>query len=368
MPQTDNKYEQIVRDMTQSIYDEERKYIEEDLSKDATWIEASKIAYKFDNDSEFVGTDEEAAKAGLEMMGKFNYNISLGTIPMAVNIEKATDEEKLAFYYMMDAYDKKDISGAGTARFFKNMALDPTTYVGIGSLGWGFAGRQSASTGARLGIKQLLKESAKKYISSTMAVAATEGAMFTSADDLARQNVAVEAGMQEKIDPAQTAIAGTIGAAAGAGLVKGGEMAVKGVKAGAEQIGKLAKEGEQAMMEMAGGGIPHATEYNRLKEPIEIDGKQIGQVTTTRDGNIINIDDIEVSKSRTGKGTETLQSFMQKADDEGLIITLTSDAMRGKESQKKNRELYKKLGFTKNSGKDRIKDTTEEFYYIGKGK
>jgi hypothetical protein len=242
--------------MTQSIYDEQREYTEKELSSDATWVEASKLAYKFDNGSDFTGTDEDAAKAGLELMGKFNYNMALGTIPMAAKISDATDEEKLAFYYMMDAYDKKDISTEGTARFFKNLALDPTTYVGIGTLGWGFAGKQSASVAARTGLKALLKESAKKFIQNTTAVAATEGAMFTAADDIARQEVAVEAGVQEEYDPLQTVASGAVGSAAGAGLVKGGEQLVKGVKAGARQVGKWADEGEEAMMQAAGGGTP----------------------------------------------------------------------------------------------------------------
>ena len=247
MPLTDSQ--QIVRDMVQEIYDKEREYTEQELSKDATWVEASRMAYKYFNDSDFTGTDEEAAKAGLEMMGEFNYIISYGvnpatgkvyegTIPMAAKISGASDEQKLAFYYMMDAYDKKDISAAGVGRFFKNVGLDPTTYVGIGTLGWGFAGKAAGGQAAKAGLKEMLKQGAKKYLQSTTAVAATEGAIYSAADDIARQNVAVEAGFQEDINATQTALAAGIGAATGAGLVKGGELAVKGVKQVVKKISK----------------------------------------------------------------------------------------------------------------------------------
>ena len=260
-----DEHQQIIRDMTQSVYDEQREYTEKELGADATWIEASKIAFQHEEGGQFTGTDEDAAKYGLEMMGKFNYNMALGTIPMAAKIGEASDDEKLAFYYMMDAYDKKDISTEGTARFFKNLALDPTTYVGIGSLGWAFAGRQAASTTARTGLKAVLKESTKKYLTSTTAIAATEGAMFTAAEDVARQEVAVQAGVQEEYDPLQTVVSSAIGAVSGAGLVKGGELVAKGVKAGAKQVGRWAEEGEQAMMEAAGGGTPPI----KATEPIE---------------------------------------------------------------------------------------------------
>lgn len=106
----------------------------------------------------------------------------------------------------------------------------------------------------------------------------------------------------------------------------------------------------------------------QVKEPIyskELK-RDIGYIKTSREGDIINIDDIEVSRSGTGLGKEAIKNYMKKADKEGLIITLTSDAMRGKIGQKKNRELYKSLGFIKNSGANKRKDTTEEFYYMGK--
>lgn len=105
---------------------------------------------------------------------------------------------------------------------------------------------------------------------------------------------------------------------------------------------------------------------NEAKTDIIYQDKRIGYIKTSIKNNIINIDDIEVYKSGTQSGTNAIRDVIHKADNEGLIVTLTSDAMRGKSGQKKNRELYTKLGFIKNSGKNKRKDISEEFYYIGK--
>lgn len=99
------------------------------------------------------------------------------------------------------------------------------------------------------------------------------------------------------------------------------------------------------------------------KESISYDGKDIGYIKTTKSGNFVNIDDIQVFKQGTGQGTQAIKNVMAQAEKDGTIVTLTSDAMRGKQNQKKNRELYEKLGFVKNSGANKIKGTKEEFYY-----
>jgi len=101
-----------------------------------------------------------------------------------------------------------------------------------------------------------------------------------------------------------------------------------------------------------------------MKKDIVYNNKVIGYIKTSTYDNFINIDDIQVFKSGTGKGTETIVKTINYAKKKGLIITLTSDSMRGKATQKKNRELYQRLGFIKNSGKNKIKHTYEEFYML----
>lgn len=90
--------------------------------------------------------------------------------------------------------------------------------------------------------------------------------------------------------------------------------------------------------------------------------KIIGAVHISEYDNILHIQDIYVVKSGTGLGTKTIKALINKAKKENKLLVLTSDAMRGKNNQKLNRELYTKLGFIKNSGQNKNKLTKEEFY------
>ena len=216
---TQEEQQQIIDDMSASIYNKERTYTEDELGKDAVWIEASKAVYKHFNGSDYVGTPEELAKEGLNIMGEFNYNMTFGTATQTVKIQDADDYTKTAFYYMMDTYDKKDISKEGVGRAFKEMALDPLNYaMAIGTAGVGFFGKQAAGSAAKVGLKETLKQSAIRYMTNPVAVGATEGAAYTVADDFARQDAAVGAGYQEGYDPVQGAVAGAVGAGVGGGL------------------------------------------------------------------------------------------------------------------------------------------------------
>lgn len=227
---TDKEKQNITRDMSNKIYNDQYEVTEQELIKDPTWAEATKKAYKHLEGTDFAGSDEDLAKEGLSMMSKFNYNLVNGTINYTSKMESADDETKLAFYYMMDTYDKKDISAAGVGRAFKQMGLDPSTYIGIGTLGMGFAGKEAAGYAAKTGIKAILKKGAMNYLKNTTAVAATEGAIYGGVDDYERQKNAVGAGVQEEVNPKEVALASTIGAVAGGGLVEGGKAIGKGVK------------------------------------------------------------------------------------------------------------------------------------------
>lgn len=217
----------ITKQMADKIYNDSYSTTEEELQKDVNWIQASKDVYKQLEGVEWSGSDEDLAKKGLDMMSRFNYNLTLGTINYTAQLQDAPDQTKLSFYYMMDMYDKKDISGNGVLRAFKEMGLDPASYIGIGTLGMGFAGKQAAATATKTGLKSMLKQGAIKFLQSPAAVAATEGAIYTGVDDVARQDAAIGAGVQDEYSPGQTALATGIGAAAGAGIVKGTQVVGK---------------------------------------------------------------------------------------------------------------------------------------------
>ena len=71
-------------DMATKAYNDQKQITEEELIKDANWIEASKNIYKWQNGIDYEGDDESIAKEGLEQMSKFNFNLAAGTVPMAL--------------------------------------------------------------------------------------------------------------------------------------------------------------------------------------------------------------------------------------------------------------------------------------------
>jgi len=247
MPYTNEEKQTITKGMSDKIYNDSYSVTEEELQKDTDWIEASKDVYNELEGIEWSGTDEDLAKKGLDMMSRFNYNLTLGTINYTAKLQDADDKTKLSFYYMMDMYDKKDISQNGVLRAFKEMGLDPASYVGIGTLGIGFAGKQAVAQTAKTGLKEMFKQGAMKYLRSTTAVAATEGAIYTGADDIARQEAAIGAGVQDTFSPGRTATVTAVGATLGAAIPQVFKGIGKGVKA-------LAKGDEEEIVKAAGGG------------------------------------------------------------------------------------------------------------------
>lgn len=237
MPQYTNKENQaITKDMSNKIFNDQYSITEEELKKDTNWIEASKDVYKELEGVEWSGSDEDLASKGLDMMSRFNYNLTLGTINYTIQLKDADDKTKLSFFYLMEMYDKKDISGNGVLRAFKEIGLDPASYIGLGSFGFGFVGKKAATLATKAGVKAMLKKGAIKFLQSPTAIGATETAIYTSVDDIARQEGAIGAGVQDKFDKTRTVVAGAAGAVIGGTAVK----AIGGV-------GKLAK------------GLPEAT-------------------------------------------------------------------------------------------------------------
>lgn len=212
--------ERQLKAMVDSLYDEEKSFVEEELTKDKAWITASKNVYKHLEGMEWDGSDEDIAKEGLSMMSKFNFNITTGTLGMTNDMLDADDDTKLSFYYMLDTYDKKDISLRGIGRAMKELALDPASYVGLSTLGAGFVGKQAAAVGAKQSVKKIMKAGARRFLQNPVAVGAVETAAYAMTDDLARQNAKIEAKMQEGVNIGENILHGVAGAGLGAGLIK----------------------------------------------------------------------------------------------------------------------------------------------------
>lgn len=231
-----NEKQLITKEMSDKIFNDQYSITEDELKKDTDWIEASKEVYKELEGVEWAGADEDLAVKGLEMMSRFNFNLTLGTINYTAKLQDADDKTKLSFYYMMDMYDKKDISTNGTLRAFKEIGLDPASYIGLSSFGLGFVGKAAATATTKAGLKEMFKQGALKFLKSPVGIGAIESGIYTGVDDIARQEAAIGAGLQDEFSTARAAVATTVGAVVGGGAVK----AIGGV-------GKLAQELPEAV-------------------------------------------------------------------------------------------------------------------------
>lgn len=211
------------QDTDETLYDN-------DLVNDVNFQKASEVIYNMNNSVDAPRlTPEDYAKYGIETMGWFNWNLPKMSMD-ANRISGASEEQKKAFLYMMESYDDLGVSWNGAKRFFKGVALDPTTYVGLTTFGIGLAGKEGAKQVGKQGIKELLKSSTRGGI-----IAGVESGVYTAVDDINRQ-VVETAVSGEDIDVGRVVKSGAIGTVAGFGL---GTAITAGVK---KYAGKSTKE------------------------------------------------------------------------------------------------------------------------------
>ena len=196
-------------------YEANAKKTEAELKVDPAWINASKKYYEFNMgaDAPKLKSDEDYANYGLRQMGWFNYNLPNMTF-VANKLSNAEQEDQLNFVNLMDMYDNKKISAAGTGRFIKGVAFDPSTYFGIGTLGLGLLGREGGKQGVKLGIRELVKNRAIKGAG----FGAAEGAIYTAYDDKQRQKILTNAGLQDGYDVSRGLKSAGLGAVLGGTL------------------------------------------------------------------------------------------------------------------------------------------------------
>ena len=218
-----HKANKIENEPVKETLPEQIELTEESLKQNPKWIEASKSIYKWNEgeNAPDLETDQDYADYGLNYMGMFNYNLPKMGVE-AKQLETATDQQKLDFITLMDMYDQKASSWAGAGRLLKGLALDPTTYVGIGTLGAGTAGAQAVKQAIKEGVKQATKAGAKQAAK----IGSIEGAVYSAADNYGRQSARINAGVQEDFDLEESAKAAGVGAIAGGvlGGVTGGAI------------------------------------------------------------------------------------------------------------------------------------------------
>ena len=291
------------------------KLTEEVVKKDPKWIEASKSIYKWNEgvDAPDLETDQDYAEYGLDYMGRFNYNLPQMTVE-ANQLKDATDKQKQDFITLMDMYDKKSASWSGAGRLLKGLATDPTTYVGLGTLGVGTAGAQAVKQAIKEGVKQGTKAGLKQGAK----IGSMEGAVYATADNALRQTARINAGVQEDFDLGESAKAATVGATAGAGL--GGVIGGIGTNIAARsKLNQIAQREE-----------PTLQKENVDVEQIEKETQPIVQKEITREAE----QTLKPSTQQEAPLTQKLQEIAEPIPDTEVSAEEIASGLLGKNYQK----------------------------------
>ena len=193
-------------------------------------------------------TPEEYAAWGIEYQGSLEYNLPKAAINFSKLGTLAKDNPQLAVasLALQEEYAKLGISWNGTKRFFAGMFSDPTTYVGLSTLGWGFLGRQGAKQTTKKGITNFLKKALDPRLLTVY-----EAGGYTAAEDYIKQqkqirsNVADPRTGKTEFDNLQSAISTGIGLAGGGTIVGGIEGAKRAAPFIAEGIRNLGKDADK---------------------------------------------------------------------------------------------------------------------------
>lgn len=287
------------------------------LYNDPDWIAASKIIYRKNRGEDFQGTDQEAADYGLDTMGWFNYNLPKMGVD-AATLQSASQEEKDAFLYLMDAYDDLGISWSGTWRFVKGVAADPTTYVGLSTFGLGSAAAQGGKVATKAGIRELVKAGARAGI-----VAGTEGAIYGAADQTIRQSIEIDAGRREGYDLGEIGTSAGIGAAGG--FVLGGAVGAGGKAISNRASSRSLRESTEELL--SGGEAPTGRVTPEAPEKASSEPLR-GSVSVETPEGTVKIGQDAPEPSKLASANDNIAPKASPADDTASLLTDIVDTIR----------------------------------------
>lgn len=193
---------------------EEFQLTESELKADPLWVEASRVLWGANNNSDFEGDDEEAAQYGIRQISNFNYSFFQVDAPWDENDEKGlaeymnsvdqmSDHQIAALNYMVHTYEAKDWTMAGFGRAIRSQIQDPSMWTGVGTIAallGKFGGRSAMQKAFKHGLMKrfegvISRAAAKKGVTIPTVMGLESGA-YGGADDLMRQEF--EAGLRGK--------------------------------------------------------------------------------------------------------------------------------------------------------------------------
>ena len=220
---------------------------EDHLVMDHKFVNNSKVMYQLMQGEPFTGTDEEAGRYGINLIGEFNYNFAqpyggeVGGFEMTpgamsqITRLMANDSRETAmrWLYMMDQYERlPNWTASGFWRMAGGMLRDPSTWGALFTGGAGFLARKAG--------QEALSKTIRQFVSTlaTKKAAAVGGATYAGAPAVGELAVKEQAGMPVGAsDVAGAALETGIGAVAGPALMTAAEMAPQAVRAIGDILG-----------------------------------------------------------------------------------------------------------------------------------
>lgn len=223
---------------------------EEQLRADPQFLQDAGSIYSAFTGKQWTADHAALADWGIEKLA--NFDLAIGDITdingneaggglagqAAQILNNFSPEQAQSFLRALEAYDQlPNFTLPGFGRFVRNVAADPSSVLGVATLGAGLVGRQGARQAAKEGVKQALRQRiGSAILNNPLKVGAGEAATYVGTADALKQKVEVQAGANDSVDYGQTAIAAGTGAALGAGVMKAAPYVGKAVTKGMENL------------------------------------------------------------------------------------------------------------------------------------
>jgi hypothetical protein len=161
-------------------------------------------------ENEQLENANEYAEWGVNFMTAFDYNFSALAINTA-RLSNAPPEVAKAMYYLMETADREGMTLKNFGKGTLAMATDPFNLGVLATFGIGVAGKYAGQQVTKMGFKELLKNIVISAPTKASMATGVEAGFLTMADNLARQEVKINAGEQDDFNMAEARLSGGIG-------------------------------------------------------------------------------------------------------------------------------------------------------------
>lgn len=194
---------------------------------------------EFKTKAKTLDNAEEYAKWGVNFMSAFDYNIAA----LAINVSQlnnAPENVLKSMYYLMETADREGMTFSNFTKGLFNVATDPFNLVGLGTLGIGVAGKYTGQQMTKAALKEVLKGIVLSKPSQVSGAVGAEAMLYSVVDNYARQDIKVDAKMQDGIDKGELATSAVAGAVIGERIGAGLPNVIEGARRGIVDLGKQA--------------------------------------------------------------------------------------------------------------------------------